>query len=81
MNRLINPKEITPQLNKCFLDYAECPTKNDTIINAFKYNVGETGGIRVQFKVETKEGRYGYAVEKVEIIDEQMFTMWLLRWT
>ena len=86
MKGLIEIKDVELQLNNCFKAYdsgwARSILKGDnTSINSFKYHLEMTAGLRMDCEVEIKNGQVGYKVNKTEVIDEELFTLWMLRWS
>ncbi len=83
MNRLVDPKEIIDSLNKCYLDYADWPITSNgaAIMNAFKYHMESDAGLRLTIAPETdKLGRYGFGVKKIEVVDDDLYLVWTLKW-
>jgi hypothetical protein len=84
MNKIIDYKQIKPQLNKCFEHYdphwtEEVGTARQR--NGFKYYLERTAGVRLDFETEIRHGQAGYKINKAEVIDESLFLMWMLRWS
>ena len=82
--KTVDSKLIQKQMNKCYMEYDPTYPKGvgePTMMNGFKYYLERTAGIRLEFETEIKNGKIGYAMTRVEIVDEPKFTMWLLRWT
>lgn len=84
MNRLINTRDIIAPLNKCYLDYAEWPITgaDHARMNAFKYYMEANAGLRLSLepKIDKSNGQYGFSVERAELIDEQLYLVWTLKW-
>lgn len=80
--KLIDPKTISIQINKCYLDYDPFyPNDAHNRVPAFKYYLERTGGLKLDFEPKIDPtGRYAYELKQVEVVDEPKFTMWLLRW-
>jgi hypothetical protein len=74
---------IIKQLNKCYLDYDPTwQTKFDEHrVLSFKSYIEQHGGLRLVFIRSIKNGKYGYELQQVAIVDEPKFTMWMLRWS
>ena len=83
MNTIIPVRDVVDQVNRCYLDYAEWPSADDAaIMNAFKYRMEQEAGLRLTFtNSKDRFGRHGYSLEQVELIDEQLYLVWMLRWT
>lgn len=81
--KTINVDKITPLINRCYLDYdPEWRSEPSAKINGFKYYIERTAGVKLDFAPElNKNGRFGYRLDSVEIVDEPKFTLWMLRWS
>lgn len=81
--KTIKPKLINKELNKCYLAYdPEWPVSlPKQKIFGFKYHLERTAGLKLDYTPKVKDGRYGFEVNTVEIVDEPRFTMWLLKWS
>jgi hypothetical protein len=82
--RTINPKEIKNQLNNCFESYE--PHWQDDVgsarqRNGFKYYLEYTAGVKLDFETEVRFNRAGYKINSVEIVDEEAFMLWMLKWS
>ncbi len=82
--KTINPKEIKRQLNNCFEQYD--PHWQETVgtarqRNGFKYYIERTAGVKLDFETEIRSGQAGYKINAVEILDEEAFLMWMLKWS
>lgn len=74
---------IKKQVNDCFEDYD--PLWQDEIgsarqRNGFKYYLERTAGIKLYFENELIDGHMGYKITSVEIVDEEQFILWMLKW-
>lgn len=80
----VDRETIRRQLNKCYLEFD--PDWKNAFWNGhraelFQHYVRENGGLDIVFKSTTdQEGRWGYELVSVNVVDEVKFTMWLLRW-
>ena len=76
----INPKSIKEQINKCYAMYDPewVYRHGNKLKNGFKYHIEMTAGIRIDIQ---PNGGGGYKIDTVEIVDEPVFTMWMLRWS
>ena len=76
----IDPKSIKAQLNKCYGKYDPdwVYRPGSELKNGFKYHIEMTAGIRID--IQPNSGG-GYKIDTVEIVDEPVFTMWMLRWS
>jgi hypothetical protein len=82
MNQLLNTQDIISPLNRCYLDYAEWPAggTSEVVINAFRYSMEQHAGLRLTFTPTTTDGQFGFRLDSAELIDEQLYIVWLLRW-
>lgn len=80
----IDPKLITPAINKCFVEYDSEWAQNwggrDAVLS-FKYYVEHKAGIKLDFVPEIKTGRYGYRLDGVEIVDEKKFMLFQIKYS
>jgi len=87
MKGLVDIKNVEQQLNKCYQAYDPSWQKSifqegeNPSINGFKYHLEMTAGLRLDCEIKVVNGKYGYKVNKTEIIDEELFTLWMLRWS
>ena len=82
--KVINPQSINAPVSKCFLEYLpdwQSTFGNENTINAFKYHLEYTAGLKLDFHPETRKGKFGYRLDGAEVVDEKKYTMWLLRWS
>lgn len=80
----IDPKQVSKELNKCFLEYDPDWAKNyqaENHVRGFKYYVERTAGLKLDFSPETKGTQFGYRLDKVEIIDDKKYTMFILKYS
>lgn len=82
--RTIDPKDIKEQLNNCYDAYDPNWEKNIGKVEAqinFKNYLEKLCGIRLDFKLETNyTGGHYYKINSMSVVDEQLFTLWLLKW-
>ena len=80
----IDPKLITPAINKCFLEYDPEWARNwkgkDTV-HGFKYYAERIAGLKLDFQPEVKDGKYGYRLDGVEIVDDKKFMMFQIKYS
>lgn len=86
MNRLttIDPKQVSAQLNKCYLEWdPNYPALlgEPTMMNGFKYYVERTAGMRLDFTTEIKNGKIGYKMNRVDIVDEKKFMLFQIQYS
>jgi hypothetical protein len=80
---LVNPRTIGPQINKCYLEYdPHYPIDMHNRVPAFKYYIERTGGMKLDFEPKIDpSGRYSYQLNRVEVVDEKKYTMFLLKYS
>lgn len=79
----LNSKTVTEQLNRCYLDWHPGYPNNVGVeyINAFKYYIERTAGLRIYFVEELdKTGRYGFRLDNIEVIDEKKYMLFQIRY-
>lgn len=81
--KTIHPKLVKQQLNNCFEAYD--PKWQETVgsarqRNGFKYHLEHTAGVKLDFETEIRHGQAGYKINSIEIVDEEAFMMWMLKW-
>ena len=69
-------------MNKCYMAYdPSWPEDAGQRVEGFKSYVEDTGGLKLDFEpMITSQGRAGYKLKAVEIINEPKYLMWLLKW-
>ncbi len=83
--KLINPKTISPLINRCYLEYD--PTwvsePNSHRVNSFKYYIERTAGLKLDFepKIDKLTFKQGYELHSIEVVDDKKYTMFLLRYS
>lgn len=80
----VDSKLIQKQINKCYLEYdPNYPTcyGEPTMMNGFKYYLERTAGIRLEFEPETKDFKFGYAMKRVEIVDDKKYMLWTIKYS
>lgn len=81
--KTINPKIIRDQINKCYVNYdPEWTTTGEIRIGGFKYHIENTAGLKLDVTPsKDRQGRLGYEINQIEIVNEPKFTMWMLKWS
>lgn len=82
--RTIESKQISAQLNKCYLEWdTDYPARigEPTMMNGFKYYIERTAGIRLDFTSEIRNGKIGYKMSRVDVIDEKKFMLFQVKYT
>jgi hypothetical protein len=79
--KTIDTKIVNSALNRCYLDYDPAwPAGIPDRVPGFKHHIEQTAGMKLDFTPAVKGGRLGYELTQVEVIDEQAFLMWMLKW-
>lgn len=82
--KTIDSSVIKKQINKCYLEYdPNYPAcyGEPTMMSGFKYYLERTAGIRLEFESEIKNGRMGYGMKRVEIVDDKKYMMWTIKYS
>lgn len=81
--RLIDTKNITKELNKCYMEYDPVwPNSGEDRMLGFKFHTERTAGLRLDIMPKQDSyGRHGYEVVQVAVVDERKYTMFMLRWS
>jgi hypothetical protein len=83
MNKLLDPKSHKKQLNNCYTAFDpkwQQHIGQDSWMHSFKYHLEEIGGVRIDFRLIKKDTGWYYDITTMELVDEPLYTMWLLRW-
>lgn len=81
--KTISPDIITPAINRCFMEYDPRWEENyngKDAVHSFKYYAERTAGLKLDFQPETKDGKYGYRLDGVEIVDEKKFMLFQIKY-
>ena len=83
--RTIDPNTIYKQINRCYMEYDPVwPHSSDMsrrMVSFISY-LERTAGITVDISAHhDNQGRNGWEVVGVRVINDSRFTMWLLKWT
>lgn len=82
--RLIKHDEIKEQINNCYDRWNPNWLYNigdRSLIPEFKEHLEQSAGIALDFEIEIRRNKYGYKINKIEVVNEEDFMMWLLKWT
>lgn len=82
--KTIDSSLIKKQINNCYADYDPTYPKGygePKLMDGFKYYLERTAGVRLEFEPETKNFQFGYAMKRVEIVDDKKYTMWLIKYS
>jgi hypothetical protein len=82
--KTVNVKEIKEQLNNCYDSWDPNWKQNIGNINfikAFKYHLEREAGISLDFEIEMRGRVAGYKINSVEVVDDEAFMLWMLRWS
>jgi hypothetical protein len=78
----IKLERIRDQIRKCYVAYdPQWTVDGPERINAFKYHLEHTAGIKLDFIPAVESGPPGFIIKQIEILDDPKFTLWLLRWS
>ena len=82
--KLISVKTIKEQLNNCYESWDpnwKYNIGNTNLDNAFKHYIEREAGLSLDFEIEMRSGQAGYKINSVEIVDDEAFMLWMMRWT
>ena len=82
--RTVDANHLKKQINNCYLEWDTGYPANfgePTMMNSFKYYLERTAGIRLEFEPEIKNGRMGYGMKRVEIVDDKKYMLWTIKYT
>lgn len=82
--KTVDSSIIKNQINNCYREYdPKWPEgyADAELMGGFKYFLEHTAGIRLEFEPETKNGKFGYTMKRVEIVDDKKYTMWLIKYS
>lgn len=83
--RLIPTKDISPLINKCYLEYDPGwpVTLKEQRINSFKYYIERTAGLKLDFtpKINQMTFKYGYELNQVEVVDDKKYMLFVMRYS
>jgi len=82
--RTVDANHLKKQINNCYLEWdTDYPVKfgEPTMMNGFKYYLERTAGIRLEFEPEIKNGKMGYGMKRVEIVDDKKYMLWTIKYT
>jgi hypothetical protein len=82
--KTISVKRIKNQLNNCYESWDpnwKHNIGNTNLTGAFKYYLEREAGVKLDFEIELRLGQAGYKVNSVEIVDDEAFMLWMLKWS
>lgn len=82
--KTISVKRIRNQLNNCYESWDpnwKYNIGNANLTGAFKYYLEREAGVKLDFEVELRQGLAGYKINTVEIVDNEAFMLWMLKWS
>lgn len=82
--KTVDPKLVNKEINKCFLEYDPDWAKNytaDNHVKGFKYYVERVAGLKLDFQPETRQHKFGYRLDKVEIVDDRKYAMFMIKYS
>lgn len=80
----VDSKIIEKQINNCYLEYdPNYPAGygEPNLMTGFKYYLERIAGIRMEFEPEAKNGRTGYCMKRIEVVDEKKYLMWVIKYS
>lgn len=80
----VESKLIQKQINKCYLEWdSDYPANysQPELMSGFKYYLERTAGIRMEFEPDIKNGRTGYSMKRIEIVDDKKYLMWTIKYS
>ena len=76
---------IKNQINKCYFDYDPTYPKGygtPDMMGGFKYFLERIAGVRLEFEPNINSmGQMGYAMKRVEVVDDKKYMMWLIKYS
>ena len=82
--KIISSKKIKNQLNNCYEAWDpnwERNIGNENLTKAFKYHLEREAGLNLDFETEMKDGQLVYKINLIEVVDDEAFMLWMLRWS
>ena len=83
--KTIDIKSIKGQISNCYEQWDpewQAHIGDKRVMRGFKSYLEHTAGIKLDFEVLRIENeKTGYTIKSIEIVDDQTFTMWMLKWT
>lgn len=82
--RIINQKQIKNQLNNCYESWDQnwqYNIGNANLCKSFKYHLECEAGLKLDFEIEVRLGKMGFKINTVEVVDEEAFMLWMLKWS
>ncbi len=83
----IEKDSIIPQLNRCYIkfdqDWEWGTTPNEAVVQKFVEHIREEAGIDMYVwrGIVNDMEQYGWKINAIELIDEQKFMLWMLKWS
>lgn len=84
---LLNPDDVKDQLNNCYNDYNPKWKQNLNQLledrDGFKDYLKRTAGIQMDYYVAKSDNalrEHYYKINSMYVIDEQLYTLWLIKW-
>lgn len=83
--KLIPTKDISPLINRCYLEYDPDWRHNfqEERVISFKYYIERTAGLKLDFipKIDQMTYKYGYELTQVEVVDDKKYMMFLMKYS
>lgn len=83
--KTIDKSEIKAQLNRCYVDFdkewewGRRPSV-ETMLKFHDYLV-EHAGLDIYMGINEDVSKSGYQIHRVQLVNEQQYTLWMLRWS
>lgn len=86
MNRLnyAEKESAVNMINRYYLDQAlwPLPIGQAALMDGFRYKLEIEAGVAIQMSPSVnKLGQYGFSIDSVEIVDEKLWLMFVLKWS
>lgn len=83
----IDKNAILPQLNHCYVKFDKNwewgTSPGEDAVTSFVEYIREDAGLQMacEFSKVNDVGQYGWKITQLDLVDEQKFTLWMLRWS
>ena len=83
--KLIPTKEISPLINRCYLEYDPdwLTEPNSHRIYSFKYYIERTAGLKLDFtpKIDQQTFKQGYELNQAEVVDDKKYMLFVMKYS
>jgi hypothetical protein len=83
----LDKNTILPQLNLCYINFDKNwdwgISPDEAAVQRFAEHILEDAGLQMifEFSMVNDVGKYGWKITQLDLVDEQKFTLWMLRWS